>query len=161
MTVWKAEQFWTYSLAFYGDKNVQTCCLELQDLYGFNVNLLLLCCYLNQAEYQLYKPDFEALKNSIADTESRLSLQRNVRRKAKGTAKYKYQLELELTLEKAQQIDLINALNNQHIKQGSSNNLMKYAYQQKSKSLTSVQTQLLEQLNHLAINFANTQESGQ
>lgn len=38
--------FWTFSLAVYGDAAVQRECLDLQDRYGVNVNLLLLCAFV-------------------------------------------------------------------------------------------------------------------
>lgn len=159
--MWKAEKFWTYSLTFYSDNDVQSCSLKLQDLCGFNVNLLLLCCYLNQASHQLEKTDIDALRSSIKETESRLSVQRKLRHEAKGTVKYKQQLDLELALEKVQQSELISALNNQHIIQGSTNNLMTYANHHNAKTEISVQSQLLEQLSQLAKDFAATQLSAQ
>ncbi|WP_051285174.1 TIGR02444 family protein [Nisaea denitrificans] len=38
--------FWTYSLATYGRKDVTAGCLALQDRFGLDVNLILLCCWL-------------------------------------------------------------------------------------------------------------------
>jgi uncharacterized protein (TIGR02444 family) len=37
--------FWAFSLAVYGDAAVQRECLDLQDRYGINVNLLLFCAF--------------------------------------------------------------------------------------------------------------------
>jgi uncharacterized protein (TIGR02444 family) len=161
MKVWKAEKFWAYSLTFYKNQRVQSCCLALQDRYRFNVNLMLLCCYLNQAKYQLDKTNIDALENNIADTESRLNLQRKIRREAKGTAEYKQQLDLELALEKVQQSELISALNSQSIIQGNLNNLMTYADHHIDKTKTSAYLPLLQQLSQLAKDFELTQVSGQ
>jgi uncharacterized protein (TIGR02444 family) len=39
-------QFWNFSLAVYRARAVQNECLDLQDQFGLDVNLLLLCAYL-------------------------------------------------------------------------------------------------------------------
>ncbi len=38
--------FWNFSLAIYGANAVEDECLDLQDLFGLDVNLVLLCTYL-------------------------------------------------------------------------------------------------------------------
>lgn len=38
--------FWNFSLAVYGANAVEDECLDLQDLFGLDVNLVLLCTYL-------------------------------------------------------------------------------------------------------------------
>ena len=38
--------FWDFSIAVYGTKGVQDECLALQDRFGLDVNLVLLCAYL-------------------------------------------------------------------------------------------------------------------
>lgn len=38
-------QLWEFSLAFYSKPAVDSACLHLQDEYGLNVNLLMLCCW--------------------------------------------------------------------------------------------------------------------
>ena len=38
--------FWTFSLAVYGNAGVQRECLDLQDRHGINVNLLLFCVFV-------------------------------------------------------------------------------------------------------------------
>lgn len=38
--------FWNFSLAVYGASAVQDECLNLQDQFGFDVNLVLLCAFL-------------------------------------------------------------------------------------------------------------------
>jgi uncharacterized protein (TIGR02444 family) len=38
--------FWNFSLAVYGDAKVRDGCLALQDRFGLDVNLVLLCAYL-------------------------------------------------------------------------------------------------------------------
>jgi uncharacterized protein (TIGR02444 family) len=39
-------RFWAFSLAVYGDTAVQRECLDLQDRYDVDVNLLLLCAFI-------------------------------------------------------------------------------------------------------------------
>jgi uncharacterized protein (TIGR02444 family) len=44
-----ASQFWTFSLAVYADAAVQKECLDLQDRFGVDVNLLLFCAFVGAA----------------------------------------------------------------------------------------------------------------
>ncbi len=46
MTTLSAEDFWTFSLDFYGKPNVAKACLSFQDRRDADVNLLLLAAYL-------------------------------------------------------------------------------------------------------------------
>jgi len=39
-------RFWSFSLAVYSGSGVQAECLDLQDRYGIDVNLLLFCAYV-------------------------------------------------------------------------------------------------------------------
>jgi uncharacterized protein (TIGR02444 family) len=48
--------FWTFSLAVYGDAAVQRECLHLQDRYGVNVNLLLLCAFVGAVHARVLSP---------------------------------------------------------------------------------------------------------
>ena len=38
--------FWNFSIAVYGASAVQDECLDLQDQFGLDVNLILLCAFL-------------------------------------------------------------------------------------------------------------------
>jgi uncharacterized protein (TIGR02444 family) len=40
------DEFWRFSLAFYGRPGVSPACLELQDRYGRDVNLVLYACWV-------------------------------------------------------------------------------------------------------------------
>jgi len=53
MTTLSAEDFWTFSLDFYGKQNVAKACLSLQDRRDADVNLLLLAAYLASKGYVL------------------------------------------------------------------------------------------------------------
>lgn len=47
MPYWRMRQsLWNFSLAVYADKAVQDECLALQDQFGLDVNLILLCAFL-------------------------------------------------------------------------------------------------------------------
>jgi len=43
-----AEEFWAFSLDLYARPGVADACLRLQDVYGLDINLLLLCCWLER-----------------------------------------------------------------------------------------------------------------
>ncbi len=43
-----ADQFWAWSNTFYEQKEVQACCLSLQDRFGVNINLVLFCLWSAQ-----------------------------------------------------------------------------------------------------------------
>lgn len=43
---WPDSPFWNYSIALYGNPEVEHACLALQNRHGLNVNLLLLACWL-------------------------------------------------------------------------------------------------------------------
>jgi len=49
----KASQFWAFSLAVYADPAVQKECLDLQDRFGVDVNLLLFCAFVGAAHSAL------------------------------------------------------------------------------------------------------------
>ncbi|GAA0343493.1 hypothetical protein GCM10009092_05120 [Bowmanella denitrificans] len=125
--MWQAEAFWQFSLAWY--EKVKPSCLLLQDKHGFNINLLLLCLYLQQQNAGLSDQQLESLLHSLSDTEIRLQPLRAVRRsvKALDMQAYRYLLDAELRLEKRQQQDLIACLNQLGPLQAPADNLMHYA----------------------------------
>jgi uncharacterized protein (TIGR02444 family) len=43
---WPANPFWDYALELYGSQGVEAACLELQERYGLDVNVVLFCCWL-------------------------------------------------------------------------------------------------------------------
>lgn len=49
--------FWTFSLAVYGGEGVAAACLELQDLRGIDVNLLLFCLWCATDRGAAYEAD--------------------------------------------------------------------------------------------------------
>ncbi|KKO44622.1 hypothetical protein WG68_15120 [Arsukibacterium ikkense] len=59
MPVPTEQQLWQFSLALY--PKVQQLCLDWQDSFGLNVNLLLLLCYLEQQQCSLNGQQLEQL----------------------------------------------------------------------------------------------------
>ncbi len=49
--------FWNFSLAVYGANAVQDECLDLQDRFGLDVNLILLCAFLGAVHGVALTPD--------------------------------------------------------------------------------------------------------
>ena len=41
-----ADDFWSFSLGFYGRAGVSAACIDLQDRYGHDVNILLFACWV-------------------------------------------------------------------------------------------------------------------
>jgi len=57
--------FWDYSLAYYSRAEVAQCCLEYQEEYGANVNLLLFCCWLGSLGVLIKSEQLEQAKLTI------------------------------------------------------------------------------------------------
>jgi uncharacterized protein (TIGR02444 family) len=59
--------FWTFSLAVYGAEGVEDECLDLQDRFGVDVNLLLFAAYIGAVEgAQLSAPDVAAAVSAVS-----------------------------------------------------------------------------------------------
>lgn len=58
-----ARDFWAYSLAVYGRPGVSEAMIRLQDRYGADVNILLLCCW--RAETGRPAPDTAGLRTLV------------------------------------------------------------------------------------------------
>jgi uncharacterized protein (TIGR02444 family) len=58
--------FWRFSLALYGQPGVARECLELQDRFGLNINLLLFCAWLGRRGVALGRDDLEGASRVIA-----------------------------------------------------------------------------------------------
>ena len=124
-----SDEFWQYSLDRYKDDEIQRLCLMLQDEWQLNVNVLLLCCYLNHKKWLLKSEQFSTLMTQIQRSEDALVTHRNKRRLAKNQAPehYKELLEEELNLEKVQQNQIVETANILEPKPESGNNLFEYA----------------------------------
>lgn len=125
----KAKTFWQYSLNKYSIGEVKDACLQLQDEYRYNVNLLLFCMLCDSLKTLLCEQSVLSIKNKIALSERHLIEHREERRRTKmkdndaATASqkqessYKALLKHELALEVEQQEMIIDAflLLNQNI----------------------------------------------
>lgn len=119
-TTISADEFWQFSLQFYGLDDNQTLLLWLQDKAGLNVNLVLLLFYLQTKSVYISFNKFSHLKDINKNLDSLTSNYREKRRElkadniAKGMPDYRsisYQelLKQELDLEKQQQNNLLQA----------------------------------------------------
>lgn len=110
----QADVFWQFSLSRYGEPGVKEACLRLQDQYGLNVNMLLLCDFLYARQLSVSSEEMSELVRASVPTDETLAALRRHRKTLKLTdpEKYKLALEDELQVEKQQQTDLINALDN-------------------------------------------------
>lgn len=132
---------WTHALAQYEKPDVANSCLFLQDEFGCNVNLILLCYYLDTQSYRLDAKALVSVEKAIVDSEVKLKHHRQLRRAAKidKPENYRQLLEQELSLEKAQHTIMVESLNTmpiepaENISASSSNlslpTLMRYLHQ--------------------------------
>ncbi|MDF2179233.1 TIGR02444 family protein [Aliiglaciecola sp. CAU 1673] len=138
-----AEALWAYSLECYSQHRDNF--LHLQDRYGLNVNLLLLCLYLQEQGYYLDKIMLASLCQALVPTESVLTSLRQVRKhtKALDAQAYASLKQAELALEARQQCDLLDALQSLPLQASGKGNLLSYC-----KTIgVEVDNALLHQLN--------------
>lgn len=152
--MFSANQFWQYSLAFYASPRVKDVCLELQDRYGFNVNMLLLCGYLEQKSLRLSRADLRILLKNIAqiDQQTRLIRKKRVIAKKAEPAHYQQLLREELALEKQQQQQLIKSLATICFVTQDNANLLVYRCNMPN-SQEQQMVDLMTELGHLAVQF--------
>lgn len=122
----QVDAFWDFSVRLYEEDRIRQQCLYLQDRYKLNVNLLLLCCFLESKGQTLSKAAVNILIEASTATQAKLTIMREDRKKQKGTSHYQSLLEQELTIEKQQQADLIRALDTLNLIQGPGNNVKTY-----------------------------------
>lgn len=122
----QAKAFWDFSLALYSDKSVEQQCLLLQNRYDLNVNILLLCCFLDRCELRLSNSNIASMLNKISDNQERLRAFREKRLAKKNTSAYPTLLEQELDIEKQQQTMLIDELNSLNLTSGITDNIHAY-----------------------------------
>jgi uncharacterized protein (TIGR02444 family) len=61
--------FWVYSLSHYARSGVAERCLQYQDEYDANVNMLLLCCWLGSCGIEITNKDIAAAWEKIEQWE--------------------------------------------------------------------------------------------
>ncbi|SJN57550.1 TIGR02444 family protein [Vibrio ruber] len=138
------ERLWQFSLQYYSVREVKEACLSLQNNYHGNVNLLLLLKWLDEQQLSIGPQDWHRVMTCISATEGLLNSYRELRRKLKThlpDTLYRESLQFELQLEKQQQSDLVDCINQLKL-QPSGSQLMTQRY---CKALTA---------DHLAKIFA-------
>lgn len=114
------QDFWRFSVSFYGYKNGQQLLIMLQDSEQANVNLVLFVIYLSVIEMPLNNREIKRLKLAISDIDLKTQLLRAKRRQVKtelaidslsSSDTYQNLLKQELEMEKQQQDVLINTYN--------------------------------------------------
>lgn len=117
MPNWQADKFWLWSIDVYQQAQVKQACLHLQDSYDCNVNLILLCMYLQSLNCRLSVQDCQILIKTIRPSEQNLKAHRRERRQIKSVdnVRYKRFLAQELVLEKQQQVEIIECLNHLNV----------------------------------------------
>ncbi len=107
--------FWQYSLSVYAQPELPHLCLQLQDTWGLNVNLLLLCGWAANQGVQLSSQDFQRLKGAIAPLDQGLTEPLRKLRRSLGEMAIEDEwkadlrnrlLTIELTMEQMQQSTL-------------------------------------------------------
>jgi uncharacterized protein (TIGR02444 family) len=123
-----AEEYWQYSIQRYGKSEVKNLCLGLQNDYHVNVNILLLCGFLDKLSLRLRPSQFISLRKSIAELDQQIQLLRikRVAAKHQDQASYRQLLEQELELERQQQVSLIKRVNQMKIENTDCSNLNAY-----------------------------------
>jgi len=113
-----ADTFWDFSCNLYAKQGVAQSCLSLQDIYGCNVNVLLLCVFLHEQGYALTPDQLVTIVDAITESDTCLAAHRAKRVAAKkGDPKhYQWLKQQELDLEKHQQALLINLVNQLPVK---------------------------------------------
>ncbi|MCL9780452.1 TIGR02444 family protein [Vibrio sp. S4M6] len=108
------ERLWQFSLRYYGVRKVKEACLELQNQFRGNVNLLLLLKWLDEQQVTFQEQDWHKVEECLGRSESLLHSFRDLRRKYKQHVPdtlYRESLQFELQLEKQQQSDLVECIN--------------------------------------------------
>jgi len=111
--VFDTERFWQFSLKTYEKHGVKECCLSLQDSYGVDVNLLLLCHWLDSQEQVLSRQTLDDLiaLSTNWQTKALVPLREKRATLAKGSEAYGFALTEELKAERQEQRALLALLN--------------------------------------------------
>lgn len=127
------ERLWQFSLQYYSVKGIKEACLSLQNKHHGNVNLLLLLKWLDEQNFTFLEKDWHKVQQCILRSENLLQQYRELRKKTKAhlpASLYRESLEFELLLEKQQQSDLVDCINELEIIENNSQPLTKgYCHQ--------------------------------
>ncbi|MBU2895304.1 TIGR02444 family protein [Vibrio hepatarius] len=108
------ERLWQFSLQYYSVREVKDACLNLQNQFKGNVNLLLLLKWLDEQQATFLDEDWHKIEQCLGRSETLLHSYRDIRRKLKSHVPetlYRESLQFELQLEKQQQSDLVDCIN--------------------------------------------------
>ena len=109
------ERLWQFSLQYYSMRGVKDACLNLQNHFKGNVNLLLLLKWLDEQQVCFKDQDWLKVEECLGHSETLLHSYRDIRRRLKShvpDALYRESLQFELQLERCQQSDLVDCINN-------------------------------------------------
>lgn len=113
------EKLWQFGLQYYSINQIKEACLIFQNRYKGNINLLILLRLLDEENTSFDITEWPKLHQALQRTEKMIQHYRQLRRKLKSVvsdALYRETLEFELQLEKQQQSDLIDCVNNFSLK---------------------------------------------
>ncbi len=107
------DEFWEFSGQLYERAGVKECCLTLQNRHGIDINLLLLCCWIDRQQLVIAQASLEGLiKLSDKWQTEQLSPLRAARAELdRGSELYQSALRRELDTEKTEQRAMIDLLN--------------------------------------------------
>ncbi len=108
------ERLWQFSLQYYGVQEVKEACLKLQNQYHGNVNLLMLLKWLDEQQVAFKDQEWLQVEACLGRSETLLNSYRELRKKLKlhlPDTLYRESLQFELQLERQQQSDLVDCLN--------------------------------------------------
>ncbi|NVJ99746.1 MAG: TIGR02444 family protein [Alphaproteobacteria bacterium] len=106
-----AEDFWAFSIATYSHKPMEEACLDAQDSLKADVNLLLLCLWMDDHGIRPASDNWENLQNTAQWWQrEKLGPLRMARRLLKGQDGYEDAKKAELAAEKQEQVALLACL---------------------------------------------------
>ncbi|WP_375752319.1 TIGR02444 family protein [Vibrio sp. HN007] len=129
------ERLWQFSLQYYSVKEVKEACLNLQNKFHGNVNLLLMLKWLDEHNLTFKHEEWTDVQRCILRSEQLLQHYRELRKKLKSNlpdSLYRESLEFELLLEKQQQSDLVDCINSLQLSENTDEPLTKLYCEQLS-----------------------------
>ncbi len=121
------ESFWQFSGEAYGETDVAEACLEAQDSFGADVNVILLCLWMDTRAVRMQGDDWANLLGmSRIWQRDILWPQREKRRALKDLPDYEAAKREELALERQAQAALLGSLEEPPIRHEAADSLMHY-----------------------------------
>jgi uncharacterized protein (TIGR02444 family) len=146
------ERLWQFSLQYYSVKDVKDACLNLQNQFRGNVNLLLLLKWLDEQQAAFLDEDWHKVEECLGRSETLLHSYRDLRRKLKSHVPdtlYRESLQFELQLEKQQQSDLVDCINSIELQTNQAEPLtLRYCRQLGGEHLHDVFAHSIDDLTH-------------